>query len=68
MIDNELVITVRVRIPGELNDGDRATLAGAIAHGAITALTSTGSLSGVELVFPTFEEFPVGPMATVTAP
>jgi hypothetical protein len=67
MIDNELVITVRVRIPGELDYRTRASLAGAIADNAVTTLNDhAGSLAGVELAFPTFEEYPIGPVAATT--
>lgn len=61
MIDDELVITVRVRIPRDFPDDSQTELAWKVGKAVTARLDSGTRLSGVEIALPTFEPYPNQP-------
>jgi hypothetical protein len=58
-IDDELVITVRIRIPRDLSDLDLMGIAGSITGGVVGGFEDhPGKLSGIDITLPTFEPYP----------
>jgi hypothetical protein len=60
MIDDELVITVRVRIPRELSKGAQVGYAWKASQACTEALDdiAPAALAGVEVALPTFDQIP----------
>jgi hypothetical protein len=59
MIDDELTINVRVRIPRGVPYLDQVAVAGAISGGIVSGLADLpGTLTGIEFMFPTYENLP----------
>jgi hypothetical protein len=59
MIDEELVITVRIRVPQHtMSHLEQVGLAGAISGGVVSAFTDLpGTLTGIEFTLPTYESY-----------